>query len=163
MFYRELLLLLLLASCTPWAHLAALCVCCALDLPLALLGEADAEHAQSEAVCGLDVHVGLNQGLPLADHAAQLVSCVVHALRVSAAQHTGAADKTKAANTFAPRGRTTTAHNRDVGLCQGGFAPTAVCCKCQSVEVVRWAITHPSSEGFPFRRSHAAHQATPPT
>eukprot|EP00955_Chlamydomonas_euryale_P057993 356944-Chlamydomonas_euryale.AAC.2 len=51
-----------------------------LDLALTLLGECKAEHAQRVAVGGLDVHVGLDQRLPLAHQRAQLVGGEVHAL-----------------------------------------------------------------------------------
>ncbi len=62
------------------ADLAGLRVAGLLDLPLALLGEADAEEAQPVAVRRLDVDVGLDQRLPLAHHGAQLVRGEVHAL-----------------------------------------------------------------------------------
>ncbi len=62
------------------AHLSGLCVARALDLALALLGEGDAEDADRVAIRGLDVHVGLNQRLPLAHHGAELVGGEIHAL-----------------------------------------------------------------------------------
>ena len=43
------------------------------DLVLVLLGEGDAKHSQDVAVLGLDLAVGLDEGLPLADVLAQLV------------------------------------------------------------------------------------------
>lgn len=44
-----------------------------------LLGESNAEHAQNEAVRGLDVNKGLNQRSPLLDEAAKLVCGEIHA------------------------------------------------------------------------------------
>lgn len=44
------------------------------------LGEPNAEHAQDVAVCGLDLHMCLDQSLPLAHQTAQLVCGEVHAL-----------------------------------------------------------------------------------
>lgn len=70
------------------AHLAALRICSALDLALTLLGKGNAEHAEREAVGGLDVNVRLDQRLPLAHHGAQLVGGVIHALQP---QHGGVA------------------------------------------------------------------------
>ena len=70
------------------AHRAALRICSALDLALTLLGKGNAEHAEREAVGGLDVNVRLDQRLPLAHHGAQLVGRVVHALQP---QHGGVA------------------------------------------------------------------------
>lgn len=49
-------------------------------VPGTLLGEADAEHAQNVAVRGLDVHVGLDQRLPLAHQRPNLVRRERHAL-----------------------------------------------------------------------------------
>lgn len=45
-----------------------------------LLGETNAEHAQHVAVCGLDLHMSLNQSLPLAYQTTQFVRGEVHAL-----------------------------------------------------------------------------------
>jgi hypothetical protein len=45
-----------------------------------LLGETNAEHAQHVAVCCLDLHMSLNQSLPLAYQTAQFVCGEVHAL-----------------------------------------------------------------------------------
>lgn len=52
-----------------WPHLAS-----------ALLGEGNGEHAEEVAVSGLDVHLGLDQRLPLAHQRAQLVCGEIHAL-----------------------------------------------------------------------------------
>merc|ERR1719387_3007612 len=54
-------------------------------LVLALLGEGDGEQAQGVAVSGLDVHGGLDQGLPLLQERAQLVAGQVHAVEVAQA------------------------------------------------------------------------------
>lgn len=45
-----------------------------------LLGETNAEHAQHVAICGLHLHMSLNQSLPLAYQTAQFVCGEVHAL-----------------------------------------------------------------------------------
>lgn len=55
------------------------------DLVLVLLGEGDAKHSQDVAVLGLDLAVGLDEGLPLADVLAQLVSGDVHAIETGSA------------------------------------------------------------------------------
>lgn len=54
-------------------------------LPLALLGEADAEHAQHIAVSGLYVHVCLDEALPLANKRTDLVGGEGHAPEVGEA------------------------------------------------------------------------------
>ena len=55
------------------------------DLVLVLLGEGDAKHPEDVAVLGLDLAVGLDEGLPLADVLAQLVSGDVHAVETGSA------------------------------------------------------------------------------
>lgn len=56
-----------------------------LDLVRAPLGEADGEDADEVAVGRLDVELGLDQGLPLADERAELVRGEVHAVEVGQA------------------------------------------------------------------------------
>ncbi|KAJ8514984.1 hypothetical protein ON010_g18616 [Phytophthora cinnamomi] len=65
------------------ADLGRLGVGSLLDLVRALLGEGDAEQTHQVAVRSLDVHEGLDQGLPLADQRAQLVAGEVHAVEAS--------------------------------------------------------------------------------
>lgn len=55
------------------------------DLLGAALGEGNAEETQQVAVRGLDVNMGLNQGLPLLDHGTQLVRSEGHAVEVGQA------------------------------------------------------------------------------
>jgi len=59
--------------------LGRLCVRCLADLEWALLGEANAEASEDEAIDSLHVDVGLDEGLPLAHQGAELVSGEVHA------------------------------------------------------------------------------------
>lgn len=56
-----------------------------LDLVGPSLGEGNAEEAEQVVVGGLDNHVGLNEGRPLADERAQLVGGEVHAVEVGQA------------------------------------------------------------------------------
>lgn len=65
--------------------LAALGIGGLLDLLGATLGEADGEEAKEVAVGGLDVNVGLDQGLPLLDHGTELVSGHGHSVEVGQA------------------------------------------------------------------------------
>jgi len=66
---------------TDLADLAGLRVGGPLDLVRTSLGEGNAEHPEGVVVCGLDIDMGLNQSLPLADQRPQLVSCEVHTLQ----------------------------------------------------------------------------------
>lgn len=56
-----------------------------LHLRRAALGEADGEEAEEVAVSGLDVDVGLDEGLPLADEGTEFVGGEVHAVEVGEA------------------------------------------------------------------------------
>src|SRR5699024_3030280 len=64
------------------ADLSGLSVAGLLDLVGPLAGEADAKDAQKIAVGGADVHVGLDQSLPLLDHRSKLIGGEVHAVEV---------------------------------------------------------------------------------
>ena len=66
---------------TDLADLAGLSVGGPLYLVRTSLGEGNAEHPQSVVVRGLDINMGLNQSLPLADQRPQLVCCEVHTLQ----------------------------------------------------------------------------------
>lgn len=52
------------------------------DLIRSLLGEGNGKHAEGVAISGLDIGMGLNQGLPLADKGAELVPGHVHTVEV---------------------------------------------------------------------------------
>ena len=54
-------------------------------MSLALLGEGNAEETEDVSIGGLDVHVGLDQSLPLAHHGAEFVGCEIHAVEVGQA------------------------------------------------------------------------------
>lgn len=61
-------------------HVKCIYMQCNFYLASPLLGETNAEHAQHVAVCGLDLHMSLNQSLPLAYQTTQFVCGEVHAL-----------------------------------------------------------------------------------
>jgi len=63
-------------------NLRCLCVCRLPDLVRATLGERDGKESDKVAIGRLDVNVGLDQGLPLADERAELVRGEVHAVEV---------------------------------------------------------------------------------
>jgi hypothetical protein len=63
-------------------NLCVLGITCLLHLKLLLLGKTNTEHPQEVAICGLDVHISLDQRLPFFDHGAQLVSGQVHSMEV---------------------------------------------------------------------------------
>ena len=63
-------------------YLLALSIAALLGLLCLLLGEADAEEPEDVSVCGLDISVGLNQGLPLLHHGPELVGGQAHAVEV---------------------------------------------------------------------------------
>ena len=54
-----------------------------LELVLASLGEGDGEESEEEAVRGLGVDGGLNEGVPLSDQRAKVIFSGVHAVEVS--------------------------------------------------------------------------------
>lgn len=56
-----------------------------LDLVGPSLGETDGEDADEVVVSGLDDHIGLDQGLPLAHERAELVGCDVETVKVGEA------------------------------------------------------------------------------
>jgi len=56
-----------------------------LDLLLSLLGEGDAEHTEDVAVEGLGLNESLNEGVPLLDHGATVISGDVHTIEVGVA------------------------------------------------------------------------------
>jgi hypothetical protein len=56
-----------------------------LDLLLSLLGEGDAEHTEDVAIEGLSLDEGLDEGVPLLDHGATVISGDVHAVEVGVA------------------------------------------------------------------------------
>lgn len=65
--------------------LAGLSVGGLLDLLRATLGETDGEQTEQVTISGLDVNVGLDQGLPFLDHGAKLVSSDGHTVEVGQA------------------------------------------------------------------------------
>lgn len=67
------------------ADLRGLGVASGLLLVGASLGEGEAEHADCVAVGGLDVNVGFDEGVPLADEAAHVVAGQRHAVEVGQA------------------------------------------------------------------------------
>jgi hypothetical protein len=67
------------------ANLSALGVSSLGDLVKSLLGETNAEKTNGEAVSGLDVNEGFNEGLPLADQRLELIGGEAHAVQVSEA------------------------------------------------------------------------------
>ena len=56
-----------------------------LNLLVNSLGESNAEHSEDVAVLGLGLNESLNEGLPLLDHGASLVSGDVHTVEVGVA------------------------------------------------------------------------------
>ena len=62
-----------------FAYLGGLCVACLLLRPVPV-GESDDADTDDVAVGGLGVDVALDQGLPLLDHALQLVGGQAHAV-----------------------------------------------------------------------------------
>jgi hypothetical protein len=56
-----------------------------LDLLLSLLGEGDAEHSEDVAIGGLRLNEGLDEGVPLLDHGASVISRDIHAVEVGVA------------------------------------------------------------------------------
>jgi len=56
-----------------------------LDLLLSLLGEGDAEHSEDVAIEGLGLNEGLDEGVPLLDHGASVISGDVHTVEVGVA------------------------------------------------------------------------------
>lgn len=67
------------------ANLAALGVGGLLDLSVPALCETNGEHSEQVAIGGLDIDVGLNNGLPLSDERAELIAGEIHAVKVSEA------------------------------------------------------------------------------
>lgn len=67
------------------ANLRGLGVAGLLDLVGAPLGESNGEEADGVAVGGLDVNLSLNEGLPLLDQGAELVTGEVHSVEVGKA------------------------------------------------------------------------------
>ena len=63
----------------------ALGVAGGLNLLLGSLGESDGEQTEDESVGGLGLHGGLDQGVPLLDHRACLISSDVHTVEVGVA------------------------------------------------------------------------------
>lgn len=70
---------------TDGSDLGGLGVTSGLLLVVAALGEGDAGHAELVAVEGLYVDSGLDEGVPLADHGAEVVSGDIHAIEVGKA------------------------------------------------------------------------------
>ena len=70
-------------------HLGSRRIGCLLELVLAALGERDGEDAHQVAVGGLDVHVRLDERLPLFDQRAQLVGGHLEAVKVGEAALAG--------------------------------------------------------------------------
>jgi len=56
-----------------------------LHLSLGSLGESDAEKSHDETIGGLGLNEGLDEGMPLLDHGASLISGDVHSVEVSVA------------------------------------------------------------------------------
>lgn len=65
--------------------LRVLCVASGLHLSLLSLGERNAEHSEVVTIRSLGLREGLDQGVPLLDEGAQLVSGDVHAVEVGVA------------------------------------------------------------------------------
>jgi hypothetical protein len=65
--------------------LGSLGVASSLDLALVAAGESDGEHTDEVAVEGLGLNEGLNQGVPLLNEGAKLVTGDVHAVEVGVA------------------------------------------------------------------------------
>lgn len=59
-----------------------------LDLSVGSLGEGQAENSQNVSIGGLGLHESLDEGVPLLDHRARLVSGDVHAIEVGVAVET---------------------------------------------------------------------------
>mmetsp|Transcript_25948 Transcript_25948/g.60262 ORF Transcript_25948/g.60262 Transcript_25948/m.60262 type:complete len:279 (-) Transcript_25948:26-862(-) len=70
-------------AATDLVHLSGLGVGGLALLVALTVGERNGEHAHGVAVGGLDVHVGLDEGLPLADQGSELVAGHVHAVEVA--------------------------------------------------------------------------------
>lgn len=62
--------------------LGGLSIRCLADLIRPSLGESNGEQSNNVAVCGLDIHMGFNERLPLANKRAQFVRGKVHAVEV---------------------------------------------------------------------------------
>ena len=52
---------------------------------MCFLSESNAEHSQDVTIGGLGLNEGLNEGMPLLDHGASLISGDVHTVEVSVA------------------------------------------------------------------------------
>lgn len=63
------------------SNLAALCIAGALNLIRASLGKGDAEQAKSVIISSFDIHMCLNQSLPLPHQRSKLVGGKIHALK----------------------------------------------------------------------------------
>jgi len=61
--------------------LGGLCIASTLHLVGSPLCKPDAEEPQHVAISGLNINMGLNQGLPLPDQRPQLVCSKIHTLR----------------------------------------------------------------------------------
>lgn len=67
--------------------LGVLGVASGLDLSLVSTSKGDAEHAEEVAVCGLGLHEGLNQRVPLLYKGAELIAGDIKTVEVGVAVH----------------------------------------------------------------------------
>src|SRR6202040_3613463 len=63
-------------------YLGRLGVCCLSDLRLTALSETDGKETKEVAVRRLDVNVGFDECLPLANERTKFVGCKVHAVEI---------------------------------------------------------------------------------